>query len=222
VQTTVTLDVDLDNDGNFTDPGETGAVTGILTNGAGMLSLGTVSVGNTVRVRARVTDTAGNEGTSGVSSVEVVSTGLSITVTPPQVAKNGLGFQQRGDLELLHFLDLDLSPGTEVGLDPALVYNSERVTVKPIIQAQIQTANSAALPDTITVQLTFNGVTQSAQVFSTAGFSPGEELYAAQQVDTAISSTGRYLYRMDVTLDYTTPVAETFYGDDLVVAGGGA
>jgi RHS repeat-associated protein len=219
VQTTVTLDVDLDNDGNFTDPGETGAVTGILTNGAGMLSLGTVSVGNTVRVRARVTDLAGNQGTSGVSSVEVISTGLTITVTPPLVAKNGLGFQQRGDLELLHFLDLDLSPGTEVGLYPALAYNSERVTVKPIIQAQIQTANSAALPDTITLQLTFNGVTQSAQVFSTAGFSPGEELYVAQQVDTAISSTGRYLYRMDVTLDYTTPVAESFYGDDLVVAG---
>ena len=63
----------------------------------------------------------------------------------------------------MHGLDLDQSPGTDVGLSPAPSYNSERVTVQPIIQAEIVTDNSVSLPSTITVQLTFDGNTQTCR-----------------------------------------------------------
>jgi hypothetical protein len=147
VQTTVTLDVDLNNDGDFSDADETDAITGTLTDGLGMLSLAPISVGNTVRVRARVTDSAGNEGTSNTSSVEVVSSTLDVTdVTALSDPNNGQDLLRLGNLHLLHALDLDLSPDTTVGLSPALSYNSDRVSVQPIIQAEIQTANNPSRP----------------------------------------------------------------------------
>ena len=37
-------------------------------------------------------------------------------------------------------------PGTQQGGSPALVYNSRAVSVKPVIQAEVQTDNSRALP----------------------------------------------------------------------------
>ncbi len=66
--TTVTLDVDLDNDGDFTDAGETGYASGTLTDGVALINLingsHPLSAGSTYQVRARVTDRAGNQGTS--------------------------------------------------------------------------------------------------------------------------------------------------------------
>src|SRR5207248_2340309 len=85
---------------------------------------------------------------------------------PPPVPAPSVGslgpLLQRGNLEVRHELDLDLSPGSDVGGSPALVYNSERVNVKPIIQATVLSDNSTgvALPATITATLTFNGTTQ--------------------------------------------------------------
>src|SRR5262245_34976594 len=98
--------------------------------------------------------------------------------------------QQRGNLNLPHALDLDLSPGTAAGADPSLSYNSERVSVQPILQVQVQSDNAVALPATITAQLTWNGgAPQTAQNFSTTGRTPGELLILAQQVNAPVSTT---------------------------------
>ena len=66
--TTVTLDVDLNNDGDFLDAGELGHSLGLLVRNAASIRLATaISVG-TVGLRARVTDLAGNEATTSVVS----------------------------------------------------------------------------------------------------------------------------------------------------------
>ena len=50
---TVTLDVDLNNDGNFTDAGESGYQTATLTNGVAVFNIGTALSVGTVGLRVR-------------------------------------------------------------------------------------------------------------------------------------------------------------------------
>jgi hypothetical protein len=80
---TVTLDVDKNNDGNFTDAGETGYATGNLTDGQVTIKLPALSTTGTYQVRARVTDLAGNEGTSATSSFTVTTVSNPWTVSNP-------------------------------------------------------------------------------------------------------------------------------------------
>jgi RHS repeat-associated protein len=125
---------------------------------------------------------------------------------------------QRGNLQISQELDLDQSPGTDVGGSPALVYNSERVNVKPIIQATVQSDNSQALPATLTATLTFNGTTQTGQTYSTSGLHPGDLIVVAQQVSTAVTTSGRYTYTLDVSFNYATPVTRELTGAAFVIA----
>src|SRR5205814_226112 len=69
------------NDGDFLDTSESGYTTGTLTNGVALITLAPALSIGTVRLRARVTDKAGNEGTSSTSSVQVVSSGSGYTAT---------------------------------------------------------------------------------------------------------------------------------------------
>jgi hypothetical protein len=63
-----------------------------------------------------------------------------------------------GDVLVRHALDLDQSPGTSQGGDPAFVYQADAVSVQPIVQVSLTTDNSpgATLPPSITAQLTWN------------------------------------------------------------------
>src|SRR5438045_3849969 len=125
-----------------------------------------------VRLRARVSDLAGNEGTSNTQTVQVLSSAAGYTISDLTAQVDpfeGDPLLQRGAVVLGEPLDLDQSPGTQVGGSPALVYNSDRAAVKPIIQASIQTDASLTLPATLTATLTFNGTTQTGQTFSTTG-----------------------------------------------------
>ena len=217
--TTVTLDVDLNNDGNFTDPGETGYETATMTNGIAVFALSPALSVGTVQLRARVTDRAGNQGTSAVSTLLVQATGSAwaLTDTTPQIDPlTGDAQLQRGNLTLQHSLDLDRSPGTAVSGDPSLTYNSERTSAEPVIQATVQSDNSVALPSTITAQLTWNGTAQSAQTFNTTGLSAGDLLTLAQQVSSPVTTTGRYVYSLTVTMNYTTPIVRTLTGATFV------
>ncbi|MBI1917414.1 MAG: hypothetical protein HYS12_22160 [Planctomycetes bacterium] len=122
--TTVTLDVDLNNNGSFADAGETGYMTGTLTNGVALLTLSPALAIGTVGIRARVSDKAGNERTSSTSSLQVVSSGAGYTATDrtQQVDPfTGDALLQRGNLTVAQPLDLDQSPGTAAGGNPALV-----------------------------------------------------------------------------------------------------
>ena len=187
-----------------------------------MITLPTaLTIGSTFGIRARVTDRAGNEGTSSTQSVTVPSVGSAWSITPALASTDALlgsGPLQTGNLNLQHPLDLDQSPGTTVGGSPALAYNSDRVDVHPTISATLQSDNAVALPATITAQLTWNGVAQTAQTFSTTGLNPGDLITVAQQVSSAVGTTGRYTWSLAVTMNYTTPITETLTGVSYVDA----
>jgi hypothetical protein len=60
--TTVTLDVDLNNNGNFTDTGEWGYRTATMTNDVAVFNLSPALTAGTYPMRARVDDLAGKQG----------------------------------------------------------------------------------------------------------------------------------------------------------------
>ena len=80
--TTVYLNVDLNGDGDFTDPGDSGYASTTLTNGAGTFTITTPLPDGTYRVRARTTDQSGVQGFSAVSTMVVV-TSPKVTLSPP-------------------------------------------------------------------------------------------------------------------------------------------
>ena len=213
----VTLDVDLNNDGSYTG-GELGYATGTLTNavpstsGSAAIALPTLPSTGTYRVRAHLADLAGNQGTSTNDTFTVIGSSTA-TLTQAQVLDSdpldGNALVQLGNVQALHALDLDQSPGTAQSGNPQFVYNSRSVAVEPIVQASIQTDNSLALPSTITATLTWNGTTQSGTTYSTSGFSPGDVLTLAQQVSSPVTATGRYDWSLQVSLNYTTPITFT-------------
>src|SRR5262249_34735127 len=130
----------------------------------------------------------------------------------------GSGPLQSGNLNLSHPLDLDLSPGTDVGGSPSLSYNSERVDVRPVISATLRSDNVQSLPSTITAQLTWNGTTQASQTFNTTGLVAGDTITVAQQVSSAVTTSGRYAWSLAVTENYGTPVTSTLTGVSYVDA----
>lgn len=74
--TTVSLDLDRNNDGDFSDPGETNAALGTATGGSATISISPALPNRTYGLRARVSDQFGEEG------ISVVSTMLVDTVPP--------------------------------------------------------------------------------------------------------------------------------------------
>src|SRR5205814_942904 len=74
----------------------------------------------------------------------------------------GMSLEQSGNVHIEHPLDLDISPGRSVGQSPSLVYNSNQFNVRPILQATLQTDNATTEIPTLTVQLTWDGVEQTA------------------------------------------------------------
>jgi RHS repeat-associated protein len=112
------LDVDLNNDGDFTDANETGFIAG--GHGAGYAEYELVRAGGiilsvgTARVRARVQDKAGNWATGATYTVTVQAQPSPWDVTATQRSddpRSGLALLHTGTLQLEHRLDLDRSPG---------------------------------------------------------------------------------------------------------------
>ncbi len=111
--TTVTLDVDLNNDGDFADTGETGYASSTLTGGLALFELTPALALGTVKLRARVTDKAGNEGTSSTQTVTLASSGSGWTTSDATLATDPLqgdALLAEGSPHLDHHLDLDTSP----------------------------------------------------------------------------------------------------------------
>jgi RHS repeat-associated protein len=104
-----------------------------------------------------------------------------------------------GGLQLTQPLDFDLSPGTAVGLNPALVYDSDTVAVRPILTTYLYTPASGSVPGSITLQLTWNGTAQGAVNFSTSGHSAGDTYVLAAQVTNPVTQTGEYPYKLEIT-----------------------
>ncbi len=212
--TTVTLDL---SSTSSSGPWTTGYATGTMTNGQAQIILPALASTGTYWLRARVDNLAGNQGTSAVSSFTVnaatawsgVATALSADPT------EGNAEMQLGDVSFSHVLDLDQSPGSAQGGDPALVYNSDTVSQQPIIQVQLNTPNNASLPSPIQADLTFNGTAAGTVTYSTTAFTPGDTLTLALQASTAITTTGGCSWSVSVTAG---SFSHTYTGYTFVVA----
>jgi RHS repeat-associated protein len=221
--TTAVLDLDLNNDGDFLDAGESGAVSAPILFGLATFTLPSLSVG-TIGIRARVTDRAGNQATSSTSSLQVTTTGspwqmtaTALTVDPSE----GDALSQLGDASYVIPLDLDVSPGTSESGDPALIYHSSQVMVQPVIQATLASDNAYALPSLLRAVLTWDGTAQPEVDFSTTGFAPGQSLTLAVRPTSAVTGAGRHTWSLQVTADYGglhTNAVETASGSTFVVA----
>jgi RHS repeat-associated protein len=108
-----------------------------------------------------------------------------------------------GGLRLSHALDFDQSPGTGVGGNPALVYNSNTVNVHPVVQVALQTSPTGSTPTSIQEQLTWNGTVQNWVTFSTTGYQAGAVYQLAVQVTSAVAASGMYNWSTDVRINFS-------------------
>ena len=112
-------------------------------------------------------------------------------------------FPNTGDFQISEPLDFDKSPGTSVGRDPALVFNSSEVAPRPIIEATLVTNAALGLPTSIQAQLTFNGTLQTAVTFSTSGHSAGDTYTIDTQAASAVTITGAYSWSLTIKTFYS-------------------
>jgi RHS repeat-associated protein len=112
-------------------------------------------------------------------------------------------FPNTGSFRLSSQLDFDQSPGTSVGRNPALVYDSSQVAPRPIIEAVLTTTAGLGLPTSIQATLTFNGTAQSTVTFSTSGHSAGDTYIIDTQAASAVTSTGAYSWSLSIQTFYS-------------------
>jgi hypothetical protein len=80
----VALDVDLNHDGDYLDAGESSYTLGTLSGGVATFDISpALAEEGTYTLRARVSDIAGNEGTSAVAAVVVDTTAPTVTLSGP-------------------------------------------------------------------------------------------------------------------------------------------
>jgi len=110
-----------------------------------------------------------------------------------------------GGLRLQYPLDFDQSPGTDVGGNPVLVYNSNTVSVQPIIEATLTPPANDGIPTSLQARLTWNnGQAEPWVVFNTAGHSAADSYLLAVQQEYTVAATGVYAWEMDVQAVYYT------------------
>ncbi|HYV38484.1 MAG TPA: RHS repeat-associated core domain-containing protein, partial [Gemmataceae bacterium] len=128
-----------------------------------------------------------------------------------------------GEVLVQHGLDLDRSPSTPtLGGEPALVYNSATVSVKPLVDAIYSSDSGAGLPTLLEARLNWNSGGYGGWVsFSTSGHSAGDIYDLAVQVSSAVTSTSYYPYSIQVRATYVSEtVTRTATGNVAVVAQG--
>ena len=183
----------------------------------------------TYRVRARLDDAAGNAGTSAAATFTIVDPSTPSVVWAGVLQSDplqGNASIQLGNVQVTHLLDIDDSPGTTQDGNLALVYNSDSIT-NPVVQTEIQTSNTEAVPSSITVALTWDGVTQGASTIGLVGVSPGDLVTIAQQVTLAWQqgsglgmfdpdASGHHSWSESLTLNSATPTTFSESGSTFV------
>jgi YD repeat-containing protein len=107
----------------------------------------------------------------------------------------------QGGLRLSQNLGFDQSPGSDVGGNPALVYNSSTVDVRPTVQVAVQGAPGTAAPISAQVQLTWNGVLQTPQSY-TLDQPAGSVYLFGLQPDSDVPTSGAYSWSATVTFTF--------------------
>ncbi len=199
-------------------PSSTGPWTGYssvtINDGFGQGLIPAVSGPGTYWLQATVDDSAAMPGASAPESfiVSNATSWISVPKTLSADPVDGNALLQMGVLQFSHPLDLDQSPGTRQGGNPALVYDSGQVSQQPIVRVELLTPNNASLPSPISAQLWVNGYTGGAVNFSTSGFTPGDDLTLALQSSTTITTTGRYDWSVHIAAGtYTANLSGTSF-----------
>lgn len=122
-----------------------------------------------------------------------------------------------GAVRLAHQLDFDLSPGTEVGGSPALVYNSDTASVRPIVELSFtlplpETWGGAALDtrvDKIEVELFWEAANGVLKPAGKREFLPGPDslrtrVLVSMMLDSPVTRSGFYSWKAVVTVHYTS------------------
>ncbi len=98
-------------------------------------------------------------------------------------------------------LDLDQSPGRDVGSDPGLVYNSATVDPTPVVQVTFFLSGGAPL--TVEADLTLNGSSAGSTTLSGTGLS-GSGPFEISVPGTADLPTDVYNYTVTLTVTYSS------------------
>src|SRR5262249_45396790 len=117
-----------------------------------------------------------------------------------------------GGLRIVQGLDFDRSPGTDVGGVPALVYNSDTVDSRPVVQAQLKSSADDPVPDEIRVRLTWDGKPQEWVTYQTTDLERGDAFLVAAQVEDAVARSGLYAWSLDIVMDFGPDHPESHAG----------
>ena len=125
-----------------------------------------------------------------------------------------------GDLRLSHPLDFDQSPGTSGGGDPALVYNSDTVDVRPVVQIDLTGGQLAVTPTQIEAQLTWGDQTPQDWVTLPVNDLSAQGGYLLTlPVQNPVTTSGIYKWTVHLQLfDGTQPLDAYYHGTYQVVA----
>ncbi len=116
-------------------------------------------------------------------------------------------------------LDLDQSPGRDVGSEPGLVYNSATVDPTPIVQTQVSLISSEGAPSSVTATLYWNGSYAGSNTLSGSGVDPSEPITIDVE-GPADEPTGVYPYSVTVAVNYSNSaydLSATSTGNGIVV-----
>src|SRR5439155_13524251 len=91
--------------------------------------------------------------------------------------------------------------GTDVGGNPALVYNSTTANPHAVIKVVMASQPAGELPSTVTLQVTWDGVQQAPIVYGTAGFQAGDTLVFAI-LETPSNNWTQHHWQVDARVSY--------------------
>ena len=120
-----------------------------------------------------------------------------------------------GTLRLSHPLDFDLNPGTDVGGNPALDYNSQSALPDPVVQVTLVTDLGQPFPASVQLQLTWNDAAPVTSSFSLTG-TPGDSIVLAIPIDKNYFldggsgdayASGNFSWTLDLEASYTSSPA---------------
>ncbi|MFO0804139.1 MAG: RHS repeat-associated core domain-containing protein [Gemmataceae bacterium] len=213
---TVTLDADLNNDGDFTDPGEAGYATATISNGfAAFTSYPYFTPGTTVGIQFTVADSASNTVTTTPTVIVIPTspgTGDPGPVTPTTTTVTiGGGLDNIASIfggAVTATVDILSVTTTECGCQP-LVGNYNSNSVQPAspgvppnkVQVNIASDNTLGQPSQVIGTLTWDGAVAGSTNFGNTGLTPGANWTFNFQPPA--SATGRHTYTVDLFIDYT-------------------
>jgi RHS repeat-associated protein len=229
---TVSLDADLNNNGNYTDPGETGFATGTISDGTVTFTgYPALTPGTTVKFRARVSDLAGNQGTSPDVTVTVpVSLTTSTLTSITSDTRSGYGgaygwttpasaLVYAGDVTTSVRIAANISPA-DCGCQAAqLVSNSLEGSPTTTVQAVLQSNSALGVPTSATGVLTWDGTSGGTVTYDTSSLSAGSNWLFDAQPSSGLA-TGRHTYTLTLNVNYSNSAnnfTRSVSGDTFVV-----